>query len=208
MGTIASQITSFTIVYWTVYSDADQRKHQSCASLAFVRGIRWGPMNFRHKWPVTRKIFPIDDVIMCIGLGYNSSVFMSFDKKLMAKWAAAFIEPIKLLWYKVEHDLIGFTQVKCLRFLLLINACEIRTKYPQKMWDEIIHPNPKFNDNNDKQSLGLRHGWVIKQMNRQRYNYFWKASYHLLLLINFHGRWDGFMTDLFCHYDPRCTNPT
>ena len=39
MGTIASQITSLTIVYSTVYSDADQRKHQSPASLAFVWGI-------------------------------------------------------------------------------------------------------------------------------------------------------------------------
>ena len=37
-GTIASQITSLAIVYWTIYSDADQRKHQSSASLAFVRG--------------------------------------------------------------------------------------------------------------------------------------------------------------------------
>ena len=37
MGEIASQITSLTIVYSTVYSDADQRKHQSSASLAFVR---------------------------------------------------------------------------------------------------------------------------------------------------------------------------
>ena len=35
MGAIASQITSLTIVYSTVYSDADQRKHQSSASLAF-----------------------------------------------------------------------------------------------------------------------------------------------------------------------------
>ena len=39
MGTIASQITSLTIVYSTVYSDADERKHQSSASLAFVWGI-------------------------------------------------------------------------------------------------------------------------------------------------------------------------
>ena len=39
MGAIASQITSLTIVYSTVYSDADQRKHQSSASLTFVRGI-------------------------------------------------------------------------------------------------------------------------------------------------------------------------
>ena len=39
MAEIASQITSLTIVYSTVYSDADQRKHLSSASLAFVRGI-------------------------------------------------------------------------------------------------------------------------------------------------------------------------
>ena len=39
MGTMASHITSPTIVYSTVYSGADQRKHQSSASLAFVRGI-------------------------------------------------------------------------------------------------------------------------------------------------------------------------
>ena len=64
MDTIASQITSLTIVYSTVYSDADQGKHQSSASLAFVRGIHRGPVNYPHKWPVTRKMFPFDDVIM------------------------------------------------------------------------------------------------------------------------------------------------
>ena len=64
MGAIACQITSLTIVYSTVYSDADQTKHQSSASLAFVRGIHRGPVNSPHKWPVTRKMFPFDDVIM------------------------------------------------------------------------------------------------------------------------------------------------
>ena len=44
MSAMASQITSLTIVYSTVYAGADQRKHQSSASLAFVRGI--------HRWPV------------------------------------------------------------------------------------------------------------------------------------------------------------
>ena len=39
MGTMASQITSLTIVYSVVYSGADQRKHESSASLAFVWGI-------------------------------------------------------------------------------------------------------------------------------------------------------------------------
>ena len=64
MSAIASQITSLTIVYSIVYSDTDQRKHQSCASLAFVCGIHRGPVNSPHKWPVTRKMFPFDDVIM------------------------------------------------------------------------------------------------------------------------------------------------
>ena len=64
MNTMASQITSLTIVYSTVYSDADQRKHQSSASPPFVRGIHWWPVNSPHKRPVTRKRFPFDDVIM------------------------------------------------------------------------------------------------------------------------------------------------
>ena len=38
MTTMASQITSLTIVYSTVYSGADQRKHQSSASLAICAG--------------------------------------------------------------------------------------------------------------------------------------------------------------------------
>ena len=62
MGTIASQITSLTIVYSTIYSTVDQRKHQRSASLAFVQGIHQGSVNSPHKWPVTRKMFPFDDV--------------------------------------------------------------------------------------------------------------------------------------------------
>ena len=48
----------------TVCSGADQRKHQSCASLTFVRGINRSPVNSPHKGPVTRKIFLFHDVIM------------------------------------------------------------------------------------------------------------------------------------------------
>ena len=64
MSAIASQITSLTIVYSIVYLGADQRKHQSSASLAFVRGIYRWPVNSPHKGPVTRKMFPLHDVIM------------------------------------------------------------------------------------------------------------------------------------------------
>ena len=62
--TMAAQITSLMIVYLAVYSDADQIKHQSSASLAFVRGIHRGLVNSPHKWPVTREMFTLDDVIM------------------------------------------------------------------------------------------------------------------------------------------------
>ena len=64
MRAMASQITSLTIVYSTVYSGADEIKHQSSASLAFVRGIHQWPVNSPHKGPVTRQMFPFGDVIM------------------------------------------------------------------------------------------------------------------------------------------------
>ena len=64
MGSIVSLITSLTSVYSTVHSGADQRKHQSSASLAFVWGIHRIPVNSSHKWPVTRNMSPLVDVIM------------------------------------------------------------------------------------------------------------------------------------------------
>ena len=67
MGRIASQITSLTIAYSTVYSGADQRKHQSSAWLAFVWETHRWPVNSPHKGPVARKMFPFDNVIMFVG---------------------------------------------------------------------------------------------------------------------------------------------
>ena len=64
MTAMAFQITSITIVYSTVYSGTDQWTHQSSGSLAFVMGIHRWPVNSPHKGPVTRKMFPFDDVIM------------------------------------------------------------------------------------------------------------------------------------------------
>ena len=55
MSAVAFQITRLTIVYSTVYSGADQRKHQSSALLAFVQGIHRWPVNSPHKWPVTQE---------------------------------------------------------------------------------------------------------------------------------------------------------
>ena len=61
-----SQITGVLIVYSTVCSGTDQRKYQSSASLAFVRGIHRWPVDSPHKGPVTRKMFPFNDVIMSL----------------------------------------------------------------------------------------------------------------------------------------------
>ena len=64
IGMMPSQITSLTIVYSTVYSDTDQRKHQSlhvtglCAGNSLVTG------GFPAQMASNMEIFPFDDVIM------------------------------------------------------------------------------------------------------------------------------------------------
>ena len=62
MSEMGSQITSLTIIYSTVYSGAYQRKHQSSASLVLCRELTG------HKEPVTREVFPFDDVIMLLSV--------------------------------------------------------------------------------------------------------------------------------------------
>ena len=64
MSAMTSQITGVSMVCSTVCSGADWGKHQSSALLAFVTGFHRWPMNSPHKGPVTRKMFPFDDVIM------------------------------------------------------------------------------------------------------------------------------------------------
>ena len=66
ISAIASQITSLNIVHSNVYLGTYQRKHQSSAPLAFEWGIHRWPVNSPHKGPVTRKMFPFDDVIMLL----------------------------------------------------------------------------------------------------------------------------------------------
>ena len=77
MRAIAPQITGVSIVYSNACLCADQRKHQSSASLAFVRGIQRSPVNSPLKGPVTRKLFPFDDVIMGIP-GYQLDTTWEF----------------------------------------------------------------------------------------------------------------------------------
>ena len=66
IGAMASQITSVSIIYLTISSAGDQRKHQSSALLAFVRGNPRWTANYPHKGPVTRKMLPLGDVVMIL----------------------------------------------------------------------------------------------------------------------------------------------
>ena len=75
MIAMASQITSLKIVFSTAYSGADQIKYQSSASLAFVRKIHRLPVTSPHKGPVTRKMFPFDDVIMAFLIYLSCDIF-------------------------------------------------------------------------------------------------------------------------------------
>ena len=64
MGVMAFQITGVSIVYSTVCLGVNQRKHQSPASLAFIRGLHRWLVNSPNKGSVTQKMFPFVDVIM------------------------------------------------------------------------------------------------------------------------------------------------
>ena len=65
MCAIASQITSLTIVFSTIYSDADQGNLKLRVTGLCV-GNSPGPVNSPHKWPVTREMFLFDDVIILL----------------------------------------------------------------------------------------------------------------------------------------------
>ena len=67
MSVMVSEITSVSIVCSIICSGADQTKHQSSTSLAFVRGIHRSPVDSPHKGPVMWKMFLFDDVIMFMG---------------------------------------------------------------------------------------------------------------------------------------------
>ena len=118
MGAMASQITSLTIVYSTVYSDADQTKHQSYASLAFVWGIHRWPVNSPHKWPVMWKMFPFDDVIML----QNGDDFVQAS----VSWVlyVYFVYLQKITHFVTRHMFLTPTIYHCLFFTIFISQLQ------------------------------------------------------------------------------------
>ena len=157
MGAIASQITSITIVYSTVYSGADQRKHQSSASLAFVRGIHRWPVNSPHKLPVTQKMFPFDDVIRPVPDTYSWKCVVyhtSLDKSMIAKYGNGNdCTEFTLLFLSTgtPHFLKNHFDVTCLIPYILLGLNDmyshddvIKWRYFPCYWTFVrrIHPSP------------------------------------------------------------------
>ena len=64
MSTMTSQITSFAIVYSTVYLMRISKKTSTPRVTGLCEGNSPLTGGFRHKGSVTRKMFPFDDVIM------------------------------------------------------------------------------------------------------------------------------------------------
>ena len=132
MGAIVSQIASFTIVYSCVYSGADQRKHQSSSSLAFVLGIHRWPVNSPHKWPVTRKMFPFDDVIiMGVPIQIRLSIFLVNRDPGVARYSGhdstgptgprGHSLDMKHIWHKHMDPVLEMLKHKCIVFTCILH---------------------------------------------------------------------------------------
>ena len=149
MGAMASQITSLRIVYSSVYSGAKQWKHQSSASLAYVRGFHRWPVNSPHKWPVTRKMFPFDDVIMFVQHhGEQSS-----------------LNPLYITCISHHCDIIADTKLPALVFLLCISDCKYNMFLSYLM--------SLFRNKQVEHSLVVRNVYCVKICYIQIFNVVW-----------------------------------
>ena len=111
MSAIASPITSVSIANSTDFSGADQIKHQSSASLAFVKGIHRWPVNFLHKGPVSGKCFHlitsswqmwVDRRVIIIR--YNAILELRANiRRIECRWLYSEFSKCKC-WYRIPHN--------------------------------------------------------------------------------------------------------
>ena len=138
MGAMTSQIASLNIVYSTVFSGADQRKHHSSASLAFVRGIHQWPVNSSHKWLVARKMFLFEDVIM---IDYPPSYSSLFSRLFPAFITHTKTYHLPALWeqlfltYSIKYIYI----LNCIR---ITDSTEIFILLPVMWWWYCVKYSP------------------------------------------------------------------
>ena len=145
MSTMASQIISLAIVYSIICLGVYQRKHQSSASLAFVRGIQRWPVNSPHKWSVTRKLFPFDDVIMI-----RHPICLSPFGLLHWHWANYTVAPVPVkhprrIWVNGSMNPAGTQN---------ITTTKQRTTKPHALFMDIIYIFAHINQDRKSPLLG------------------------------------------------------
>ena len=91
MSAMASGITDVSVVCSPICSREDQRKHQSSASLAFIRGIHRWPVDSLYKWPPMRSCFHL-----------MTLSWFSETAKLVLRWFSIFSSPN--LFYEMISD--------------------------------------------------------------------------------------------------------
>ena len=150
MSAMASQTTGATIAYSTVWG-ADQRKHQSSTSLACVQGIEWSPVYYRHKGPVTRKM-------------YISSHDIDL---LLPKYS------------RQEHLQSDFFYFQCVcKYVVCGQDVTCRTHLNINSRDNFIHASPRIEDSASRVDIKCVNvnvdyeGWVSYLLGR---NFFWSV---------------------------------
>ena len=141
MDTKAFQITSPTIVYSIVYSGTDQREHQCSASLAFLQGIHRWPVNSLHKWPITRKMFPFDDVIMagaggCCKIGYVPPKLIINSNLAKFNLSITSISVVKSLWKFALNTVVPLPYSM---LIALFGNCEISYSDLSLRCDSVVY---------------------------------------------------------------------
>ena len=127
MTTIASQITSLTSVYSTVYSDADQRKHQNSASLAFVWGIhrdRWIP---RTKGQLRGKCFHL--MTSSWSTFFSVVPIVTIAPKAMCLTCADYIQQSTVVVSKLTSIISTNTRPVIIEIIVRLSGCGHSVKY-------------------------------------------------------------------------------
>ena len=129
MSSMASQMASLMIVYFTFYAGADQRRHQSPASLAFVRGIQQWHVDSPHKGPVTRFALrfvggrPLDSTVVQAPVKFR--LFSNSRDRLTKTY------DVTIPWYRKSHTKIKISKMPILwcmgsKFCVKFQRCPLK----------------------------------------------------------------------------------
>ena len=151
MGTVASQIISLTIVYSTVYSDADQRKHQKLRVTGLCAGNSPGTGEFPGQIASNAEMFPFDDVIMFVEAKQAGPRINM--KMLIYQYRKSQFGDKTVVWSSCLHNGISYTG-KMASLYWISPKCQwlktVRVLFPLKNTGDKV---PVYRDPGAKQQL-------------------------------------------------------